>query len=388
MSSELKQDLNQLGSKDQPLELLLSASEHKILEKLLPPGYTLVPYTRITGILQHKPAVIEEPYFPVPQPIKTEKPKRKAYVEAEQTIKGANEGFKKSSKTLALLKRNENAGPFLEPVDPIALGILTYFTVIKHPMDLSLVEFKLKNEEYDTPQQFIDDVRLIWNNALTFNPVGSEVYNMAEDMSIFFEDLLKREDEGENMLKFQTDKLKKKLKDIEEGVTKRSHRGPFNKTSNEKPLSYQEKKNLSNMIKSMPHEHLYGVWTIVIGSEGNRNNEELEFDLDILPTRVCRDLEKYVKSKMSHLQRKQKSLTKNENTEQSVNQFVFREDTRSSDLKIASSNDKTIKLTNVSNINTQDGNTLTGQSSFKIDLNLRRDESSESSFISDLDKSD
>lgn len=57
----------------------------------------------------------------------------------------------------------------------------------------------------------------------------------------------------------------------------------------------------------MPPEYLRGVWDIV--SEGvpsfGQNREELEFDIDTLPVRVTRELQKYVKNKMA-LIKKQK----------------------------------------------------------------------------------
>ena len=67
------------------------------------------------------------------------------------------------------LMRDENAYPFLNPVDPIALGCPTYFDVIKNPMDfetITVVRFllvvtiqnKLENKEYESSQQVFDDV--------------------------------------------------------------------------------------------------------------------------------------------------------------------------------------------------------------------------------------
>jgi bromodomain-containing factor 1 len=38
--------------------------------------------------------------------------------------------------------------PFLAPVDPVALGIPTYFTIIKRPMDLSTMKKKLDANDY------------------------------------------------------------------------------------------------------------------------------------------------------------------------------------------------------------------------------------------------
>lgn len=57
-------------------------------------------------------------------------------------------------------------------------------------MDLQTVENKLKAEDYTTEKEFENDIELIWNNALTFNYEGSDVYNMALEMQSEFKRLL------------------------------------------------------------------------------------------------------------------------------------------------------------------------------------------------------
>lgn len=88
--------------------------------------------------------------------------------------------------TADLMSRSE-APPFNQPVDPVALEIPHYRTVITHPMDLSTVKDRVKRNIYPNVHQFIDDVRLIWNNAMTFNIEGSPVHEMARILSDYFE---------------------------------------------------------------------------------------------------------------------------------------------------------------------------------------------------------
>lgn len=97
------------------------------------------------------------------------RPKRRAYLEAEQTIKGQTEIIKRCERVLNLVKRHKYSGPFLLPVDPVALSIPDYFDIVKEPMDLSTVERKLKEGEYANRELFEADVHLIWQNALTYN---------------------------------------------------------------------------------------------------------------------------------------------------------------------------------------------------------------------------
>ncbi|CAF3297487.1 unnamed protein product [Rotaria sp. Silwood2] len=47
--------------------------------------------------------------------------------------------------------------PFRQPVDPVALNILDYPTIVKHPIDISTMHNKLLRGEYKNPLQFCDD---------------------------------------------------------------------------------------------------------------------------------------------------------------------------------------------------------------------------------------
>ena len=387
MTSELHSN-SKAQSDGQSLEILLNHQEFKTLQKLLPVGFSLSVSNKNTRMQHRKPVSQAEPL--ASNTAKIDKSKRKAYAEAEQTIRGTSEAFKKCTKVLNALKRNANAGPFLEPVDPVALGIPTYFDIIKKPMDLSTVEKKIKNHDYDSPEQFENDVRLIWNNAMTFNPPGSQVHRMAENMSIYFEDLLKREEEGSVSSKPHHDRYKKRVNDIEEGTTSRAQKGPTSKNLMEKPLTYQEKKQLSNMIRMLPTEHLWGVWNIVSGGDTNRTNEELEFDIETLAVRTARELEKYVKSKVSNIQKKKKPSGPSPTTEPTQHKLPagFKEDTKTSENKTETPSQPAQPPAPLTKPVTQGPVTKSMQPNFRIDNEQKKKLSSESSFISDLEDSE
>ena len=76
--------------------------------------------------------------------------------------------------------------PFVQPVDPIALGIPHYTEVIKEPMDLSTMRRKVDVGEYETLAEFEADMRLMFNNCYTFNPVGTDVYNLGSQLEAVF----------------------------------------------------------------------------------------------------------------------------------------------------------------------------------------------------------
>ncbi|OAY29077.1 hypothetical protein MANES_15G116300v8 [Manihot esculenta] len=76
---------------------------------------------------------------------------------------------------------------FREPVDPVALNIPDYFSIISNPMDLGTIKSKLEKNQYSGAEEFVADVRLIFSNAMLYNPPTNYVHQMAESMNKFFE---------------------------------------------------------------------------------------------------------------------------------------------------------------------------------------------------------
>lgn len=70
---------------------------------------------------------------------------------------------------------------FREPVDPVLLGIPTYFDVIprKDARDLRTIRQKLDSDKYGSVDAFEADIDLMIHNAITFNGVDSEVGEFA-----------------------------------------------------------------------------------------------------------------------------------------------------------------------------------------------------------------
>lgn len=88
---------------------------------------------------------------------------------------------------LRTLKKKSEAGPFLQPVDPVALQIPHYTNVIKNPMDLGTVESKLQKNVYTDVEQFYADMRQIWDNCYTFNGLENPISAWAKTLSAIFE---------------------------------------------------------------------------------------------------------------------------------------------------------------------------------------------------------
>ncbi|ORZ15810.1 hypothetical protein BCR42DRAFT_415941 [Absidia repens] len=87
---------------------------------------------------------------------------------------------------LSKLKKNKSAFAFLVPVDPIALQIPHYSTIVPNPMDLGTMTKKLKSGAYKTTKDFEVDFRLIVTNCILFNGPDHVVSGFAKDLETIF----------------------------------------------------------------------------------------------------------------------------------------------------------------------------------------------------------
>jgi hypothetical protein len=95
---------------------------------------------------------------------------------------------KKAKTVLKQVQDHPDGYPFLQPVDWKKLKIPDYPQIIKNPMDLSKVERRLKASQYNTVDQFLDDMNLIWKNACTYNLEMSAIHQMATKLKGVFEE--------------------------------------------------------------------------------------------------------------------------------------------------------------------------------------------------------
>jgi len=90
------------------------------------------------------------------------------------------------------IRDHDCSGPFLEPVDPVALEIPDYLSVVKNPMDLGTVGKRLNSGYYKSNAQFAHDMQLIWDNCILFNGPDKGVSRMARQLQQKFEVLSKK----------------------------------------------------------------------------------------------------------------------------------------------------------------------------------------------------
>lgn len=237
---------------------------------------------------------------------------------------------------LSRLIKHKHGWVFKAPVDTVTLRLHDYHTIIKHPMDLGTVKAKLNANEYKSPHEFAADIRLTFNNAMTYNPIGHEVHTMAEQMLQFFEDRWKpicdKYEEEKRKLSWSGDDgllpgasqnikklpfgepIKKNLKKTEPllGLSPRplpnakskaspalrapAPKKPKAKDLHKREMTYEEKQNLSASLQSLPAEKLENIVQIIKKRNPSlcQQEDEIEVDIDSFDTETLWELDRFV----------------------------------------------------------------------------------------------
>ncbi|KAG1777439.1 hypothetical protein EV702DRAFT_1179538 [Suillus placidus] len=106
--------------------------------------------------------------------------------------------------TVRSLKKLKDASAFVHPVDPVALNIPHYPTIIKTPMDLGTIERKLMASNpakpetnphiprYFSAEEFVSDVRLVFSNCITFNGPDHVIAQAGKHVEAVFDKQIKQ----------------------------------------------------------------------------------------------------------------------------------------------------------------------------------------------------
>ncbi|KAJ6519584.1 hypothetical protein C8R45DRAFT_1057985 [Mycena sanguinolenta] len=288
----------------------------------------------------HPPPPKDLPYADLPKKRKTRRVKDD----------GTAEQLKFCANLLSLLHRKQHytvASPFYEPVDHVALDIPTYPKIVKKPMDLSTMRKKLENHEYPTALKFYDDFKLMIRNCFAFNPAGNPVNQAGIELQRLFDEKWQalpplhevsddddEEDEEESddenaqrialmesqielmrgnirVLKEKPKDKKKKERRDKAPIASSSKSTSSNKQmkglSNKKPkakkpmsdndvLTFEQKKDLSEAIAGLDGVKLERVIKIIHEGvpEIKDSTEEIELEIDLLPTSVLTKLYNFV----------------------------------------------------------------------------------------------
>ncbi|KAI7871314.1 Bromodomain-containing protein [Spinellus fusiger] len=233
--------------------------------------------------------------------------------------------------------------PFLAPVDSVALNIPDYPTIVKHPMDLSTVESKLNQGNYDSPEEFEADIRLMFKNCYLYNPSAIPVHRMGKELEKVFDDKWKQkpqpvqetdveaEEEFEEVGESDEDERDHRISELERHIAslaqqiasikskkKRPDRLPKPKSrplspKDKKPFSkrhrqslkkeelpeftFEQKKDLSERINNLSGDRLNTVVSIIQSSMPNldgQGQEEIVLDIDALDRKTLHRLHEFV----------------------------------------------------------------------------------------------
>jgi bromodomain-containing factor 1 len=98
-------------------------------------------------------------------------------------------------KELKKAKNYQIVFPFLNPVDPVAMNIPTYYTVVKKPMDFGTIEKNLQNGVYNSAKDFYTDAKLVFKNCYLFNPPTDAVNGMGHQTEAIFDEAWEKKDQ-------------------------------------------------------------------------------------------------------------------------------------------------------------------------------------------------
>ncbi|CAG0897829.1 unnamed protein product [Cyprideis torosa] len=82
------------------------------------------------------------------------------------------------------LSKHADGWPFLKPVGRREAP--DYHRIIKYPMDFGTMKMKLNEMKYASNEEFLQDVKLIFENARVYNMEGSDEYEASVNLQKYF----------------------------------------------------------------------------------------------------------------------------------------------------------------------------------------------------------
>jgi hypothetical protein len=194
---------------------------------------------------------------------------------------------KKAKTILKACQEHPDGYPFLQPVDWKKLKCPDYPQIITHPMDLSKIDRRLRAMQYNSVDDFIDDMNLTWKNAMTYNLDMSPIHMMAKKLQTFFDDSCAQA--------FGAGGVKRKRDSGNADVQM-----PDEPTDEEctRPVTVEEKRDLNEKINMLESEDL-GKMVEIIKLRCPKcidmtSDEGIEIDIDLLEPGNLRYVAKFV----------------------------------------------------------------------------------------------
>lgn len=90
--------------------------------------------------------------------------------------------LKKCMAMLSGISKRNIASVFLEPVRWKELNLPDYPKIVRNPMDLGTIQERLSSHKYVFLEEFANDIRLVWKNAMLFNAHDSIYFKNAKQL--------------------------------------------------------------------------------------------------------------------------------------------------------------------------------------------------------------
>ena len=228
---------------------------------------------------------------------------------------------------------------------------------------LSVYEKKIKNFEYSSLYEFEMDVRNIWGYYFKINSNDEISKKMSEDWEKICSELENpNSDLNVDNIKKRTDNIKKeweKIKDNKKNTVPPPVKTSEKNSDNNTPMSVDEKNQLGNYIRSLTKEQLKGIIRILNDSDSYPKTKYFEFDIDKLPTKKLRDLEKYVKECININNKNLKNQNANNKNQNAKDNTINKNNPSTNNTTINSTKPTTANLS--SNQKNKDANKIDGK---------------------------
>ncbi|CAH9077216.1 unnamed protein product [Cuscuta epithymum] len=204
---------------------------------------------------------------------------------------------------LRQITQHKWAGPFMQPVDVVGLGLNDYYDVIEKPMDFSTIKNKMEVKDgtgYKHVREICADVRLIFKNAMKYNEERDDVHVMAKTLLEKFEDkwlqLLPKVDEEEEKRKKEEEEAQLDMKLAQEAAHAKMakdlsielddidmHLEELREAVLQKcrKITVEEKKRLGEALTKLSSEDLNKALLIVAQNDPSFSIADEEVELDI-----------------------------------------------------------------------------------------------------------
>ena len=171
---------------------------------------------------------------------------------------------------------------------------------------LSLIEIMIKNKKYKKYPELQEDLRKVWNYYFNLYSSNPEMYNKTFQISYIADNIYEIVDKINFIDENNNENNNKTI-----NFSKKENYNVQNKNKNdntlinqnnfdfEKNMTDEEKNELGNEIRKLNKEELKGIIQILSDNyyeSKTSNSQYFEFDIEKLPTKKLRELEKYVQS--------------------------------------------------------------------------------------------